>query len=760
MLGSRTRRMLGLALPLVGQLLALTGCWDGMSAVQSAATVQQLASISLSPPDSSLAAGVAQQMTATGIYGDGSKQDISARVAWTSSRTAIAAISAGGTAIGVSPGSAAITATANGIAGTTTLTVTGAQLVSIGVTPAAPSIALGTSLTLMATGVYSDQSIHDVTNAVSWQSGTPTVAAVSSTGKVTGARVGMTVVTATLGGVTSIGVALKVSGATLVSIALTPAIVSLANGTQQQFTATGTYSDRSTQDLSSIAAWNSSAPAEATIGSNGLAMATGVGTTSITATLGGISSTAVTLNVSGATLVSIAVTSAVPSLVLGLNEQLTATGTFTNHSTQDLTTAVTWTSSATTVADISSGITTSGLVTSHAAGSTNITATLGPVSSAPVGLSVTAATLVSIGITPGAASIALGTGEQLTATGVYTDNSTQDLTAAATWASSSAAVVSVSNATGSSGLATALTVGSTTITAVSGAITSNPVTLTVPAATLVSIAITPAAPSIVSGSTQQFAAIGSYSDGSTQDLSNQVAWASDNAAVAPISNASGSSGLATALTVGSATITASSGAITSNPVTLTVPAATLVSIAITPAAPSIALGSTQQFAATGTYSDSSTQDVTTQVAWASDNAAVAAISNVPGTQGLASGASAGTADISATLGSVGSASITVTVTSANLVSILFIHPPLTWRLGDAFPPQFQVIGTYSDGSQNSAMTSVTWTSSDTTVATIGNAGDYLGVLTVLTAGTVQITAAVGNITATTGLTILPAIDDQ
>ena len=41
-------------------------------------------------------------------------------------------------------------------------------------------------------------------------------------------------------------------------------------------------------------------------------------------------------------------------------------------------------------------------------------------------------------------------------------------------------------------------------------------------------------------------------------------------------------------------------------------AATLLSIAVTPANPSIATGTTQQFTATGTFSDNSTQNLTSQ----------------------------------------------------------------------------------------------------------------------------------------------------
>ena len=78
---------------------------------------------------------------------------------------------------------------------------------------------------------------------------------------------------------------------------------------------------------------------------------------------------------------------------------------------------------------------------------------------------------------------------------------------------------------------------------------------------------------------------------------------------------------------------------------LTVTAAALVSIAVTPANPTIAKGTTDQFTATGTYTDSSTQDLTSQVTWASATTSVATITS----GGLATGLSTGTSSISATL---------------------------------------------------------------------------------------------------------------
>jgi 6-phosphogluconolactonase (cycloisomerase 2 family) len=156
--------------------------------------------------------------------------------------------------------------------------------------------------------------------------------------------------------------------------------------------------------------------------------------------------------------------------------------------------------------------------------------------------------------------------------------------------------------------------------------------------TLSSIAITPATPSIVLGTTTQLTATGTYSDGSKKDVSSQVTWSSATTTVATVSTA----GLATSVAVGTSAITATLSGVTGND-TLTV--ITLVSIAITPANPTIATGKTQQFTATGTYTDKTTKDLTMSVAWTSATSAVAAIGP---TTGLASAVGTGTTMIGGT----------------------------------------------------------------------------------------------------------------
>src|SRR5512143_3875347 len=366
-------------------------------------------------------------------------------------------------------------------------------------------------------------------------------------------------------------------------------------------------------------------------------------------------------NNAGGSLISIEITPTNPSVACGTTQQLTATGKYSNGTTSNMTSLVSWTSSNTEVSTVNNA----GLAVSGAAGTTTITATSGSISGSST-LTITSAKLVSIAVFPTNPSIAKGTAQQFTAMGTYSDSTTQNLTNSVTWASSATNVATISNAAGSNGLAVSVTAGTTTITATSGSISGSS-TLTITPATLVSIEVFPTNPSIAKGTTHQFTATGIYSDSTKQNLTNSVTWASSAMNVATISNAAGSNGLAVSVTAGTTTITATSGSI-SGSTTLTITSAKLVSIAVFPTNPSIAKGTTQQFTAMGTYSDSTTQNLTNSVTWASSATNVATISNAAGSNGLAVSVSAGTTTITATSGSI-SGSSTLTITPATLVSI-------------------------------------------------------------------------------------------
>src|SRR6202040_3188932 len=174
-----------------------------------------------------------------------------------------------------------------------------------------------------ATGTYSDASTQNLTAQVTWASGTVATATITSAGLATGVGVGTSNITASLNGITSPADLLTVTGATLQSIAVTPANPSITKGATQQFTATGTFSDGTTQNLTSSVTWSSGTTSIATINTTGLATGAGIGTSTITATSGVISGSTV-LTVTAATLQSIAVTPANPSIPKGATQQFTA----------------------------------------------------------------------------------------------------------------------------------------------------------------------------------------------------------------------------------------------------------------------------------------------------------------------------------------------------------------------------------------------------------------------------------------------------
>jgi uncharacterized protein YjdB len=717
-------------------------------------TAATVTSIAVTPTNPSLPAGLSMQLRATATMSDQTTQDVTTQATWTSSSSSVATVNnetSKGLVAGVAAGSATISATFGGKAGTANATITRAELDSISVTPTAPSIAAGTSVQFTATGIFSDGTTNTI-DVVAWTSSSTEVATINSSGLATSSKAGTSVIRATMGDVTSPPVTLTVTGATLASIAVTPALPSIALGTKQQFVATGTYSDNSTQPLTSSVTWASASEDVAEIsnaqGTNGLATPLKLGTSAITASLDGVTSLPVTLTVTDATLVSIAVTPALPSIALGTKQQFVATGTYSDNSTQPLTSSVTWASAAEDVAEISNAQGTSGLATPLKVGTSAITASLDGVTSPPVTLTVTGATLVSIAVTPPNPSIPAGLSEQFTAIGTYTDNTTQDLTSQVSWSSSDVAVATISNAQGSNGLATAIATGSTSITAALGEVESSAATLTVNALTLRNITISPANATIPLATSLRFSATGHYSDDeatSTVDITTLVTWGSAAPLDLSVSNAPGSEGLAEGLveTEGSVRVSATLSGV-SGYADATVTSAALVSIAITPSSGAIPKGLMQDFIATGTYSDGTTADITTSVTWSSSDEAVATVSNDPESQGRAFGAGVGSATITAVHGQI-TGSATLQVTAATLVSIAVTPPNPSVPAGST--QQFTATGTYTDETTQDITGAVTWASDTLSVATVSNAAGSNGLATTSVAGTAHITAAQGDVTS-------------
>ncbi len=711
-----------------------------------------LQAIQVTPANPSITVGGTQQFVATGTYSDGSMQNITSSVSWSASVGAT--ITAGGLATaGATPGTSTIMATSGSISGTTTLTITN-SLVSIAVTPATASIAATTTQQFVATGTYADNSTSLITSTVTWASSNPTVATVSNSpgtqGLASGLTPGTSSITATLGSITSPPATLTVTSATLVSIAVTPANPAIVLQTQQQFTATGTFSDSSIQDISDTVTWSSSDTTKITITPSGVGsgVATGVGTTTnpvtISATKSGVTGST-TATVIPPTVLSIAITPTTAAsdpakLAMATSRRYRATATLANGSTLNVTSLATWSSSDTTIATVSTGLVRAASTVTNSSNPVTISATYNGVTQ-NLSINITNATVTSITVTPIAPTIPAGVLQTFFATATFSDSSTQDISADASWNSSNTSVATVNSV----GIAFSVS-SSTTPVSISAAFggQTGMAQLTVNSATLQSIAVTPTQTILTPGSSKNYQAVGHYSDGTTYFISSLVTWASTNTTVVSITNA----GTAAGLSAGIANITAAYQGVTSNSAGVLVTSSPLTSIAVAPSPAQVPVGVALQYTATGKFADQSTQDLTTNVTWASSQPQIATIGNTSGQQGLATGVAPGQTSITAVFASVVSTPpATLTVTNATLVSIAVAPSNPVVAHGTA--QQFTAAGTFSDGSVINLTSQVAWTSSDATVATIGNAG----LANTANAGTTIITATFNGIQGTTILTV-------
>ncbi len=523
------------------------------------------------------------------------------------------------------------------------------SLTSLSVTPSLADLALGRSVQLSVTGTYSDQTSKDLTHSAIWSTSDLKIANVDSSGLATSIGVGHAVLTATIDRM-SARASLTVADAALTSILVSPPTSSVALGQSVQLTATGTYSDKSTQDVTGLVTWSTSQPAVAIITSSGMANSKAIGSAIITATLRAFSG-ANQLVVSPAALVGLAVTSDHLIVAAGTTTQFTARGTFTDGSTQDLSSTVAWTSSSLPIVTVSP----SGLATGKAPGTSTISATQG-VLHGTAAMTVSSATILSLSVTAGTASIPLGLAAQFAAKGKFTDGSTQDLTNSVNWASSPAGIVSIS----ASGLASSHAVGAATVTASSGS-TRGTAPLNVSAAVLMGVDVRATNSSFPLGTTQQLIATGRLTDGTLRDITNTAAWSTSSGQVVSITN----NGFAAAVAQGTATISAAAPGASSTTVTgktvLAVSAPQLTAISISPDKPVVPTGSRQPLAATGTFTDGSKQDLTQTGAWSSANPQVANISP----SGIAIAQRAGTSTITSSFqGVVGSTLLTVQPSAA------------------------------------------------------------------------------------------------
>ena len=401
--------------------------------------------------------GATEQLSAK-VYDSNENVIADAPVAWSSSDPSVATVDANGLVTAVSRGNTTITAT-SGIQSANVVITVDLPADQIDIDPDSETLtSVGATVQLTAT-VYDENNdvIEDAT--VAWESDDTSVATVSTSGLVTAVSRGTTTITATSGDkskTASITVDLPAD-----QIDIDPDSETLTSvGATVQLSAT-VYDANNDIITGATVTWASGNTNVVTVDSNGLVTAVAVGSTEITATSDGESGSAtisvelpagsIEIDPQSATLTAVADTVQLTATVYDANKDIVSGAT------------VIWASSDPNVATIS----TSGLVTAVARGSTTITATSGSESDeADITVDLPAK---RIDIDPSSVTLSsVGATEQLTAT-VYDENSDIISGATVAWASSDTSVATVSL----SGLVTAVADGSANITASSDTISAS-----------------------------------------------------------------------------------------------------------------------------------------------------------------------------------------------------------------------------------------------------------------------------------------------
>jgi len=532
-------------------------------------------------------------------------------------------------------------------------------------------------------------------------------------------------------------------GATLKALALTPTNPSIALTINPQNTQTfqviAQYSFGNPKDITEQMTWLSLDTTVAKVNSQGVATAIGSGRVVITGTIQDPQTLKIfqvsTILTVVPQLTGITISPASAQISKGTTQQFMATGTYNDGTSPDITSLVTWSSTQSGVAAVSSSPGTQGLARAATPGSTSISASLGTVSSSPSVLTVSSANLVSISVAPAGPTVPLGTSQQLEATGTFDDTTKQDISGNVAWTTVNphSRVARVS----ATGVVTGLGLGGETITATdpsSGINSSSGVT--VDESSVAAINVLPVGmvmfygtqtpvPIMANGTEQQMRAVAIFKDGSSLDVTGieGIAWSSTDAAVATIVP---ETGLLATTGPGPVTITAALGSQQGN-TSLNVVTATLQSLVVAPNNAQVALGGFQNVVALATFlaADNITllqQDVSNAATWSVD--ANAAVSYVNGLQELATGVTTGTASLSASFTVPGGSAVVavapLNVSSAQLATISLAPGSAAVPLDGS--QQFLAIGNFTDGSQLDLSLLATWGSSDEAVTTVSPFG--------------------------------------
>jgi len=247
-----------------------------------------VASVSVSPVTSGVTVGQTAQLSAT--TRDSAGNVLTGRtVTWASSNSGVATVSGTGLVMGVTAGTATITAISEGQSGQASLSVSNVPVATVTVSPASASVTVGQTAQLSATAKDAAGNVLSG-RAVTWTSSNSGVVTVSGSGLVTGVAAGSATITAASEGQSGTA-SISVANVPVATVTVSPASASVTVGQTAQLSATA--KDAAGNVLSGRAiTWTSSNSGVATVTGTGLVTGVGAGSATGTATSEGQSGTA------------------------------------------------------------------------------------------------------------------------------------------------------------------------------------------------------------------------------------------------------------------------------------------------------------------------------------------------------------------------------------------------------------------------------------------------------------------------------------
>ncbi|MDB2387068.1 Ig-like domain-containing protein [Shewanella sp.] len=664
-----------------------------------------------------LARGNTQKFTALGRYSDGTSKPLTGlSVAdWRTSDKNMGVFSAPGVFTGGdTAGVVSVNVVKDGVSSNALkVNVTSAIITGISLSSQYDSIAKSQVTQLRAMATYSDSTVVEVSDSVAWELSNPSVADIDATGVLTGKLEGSTEIKATKEGFSSNPVNVTVTAAFITDITLIASKDTVAKGQGLTLVATAIYNDKTTSDITDSVIWRVDNTKAVTTISKGILAGKEAGVVKIKAVKDNVISDELTLTVTDAVITSITLGADKYSLADGQTVSLTAMAIYSDNTSGDITKDVTWTYSDNTIVTIQPD----GTLTGESPGKVDITASKDNAMSNKATFTVTTAVITSIMVTSAQNTVVDKESLILTATAIYSNNTSSNVSQTVAWELSKQDIASVQNDVGSSdAILTGKKPGVVNVKAFLDGAYSNEVKITVTSGVVKSLALSTSHDSISVGQTAQLTVIATYDDDSKREVNKKLVnslhfyFSFNNSIKLTIDN----NGIVKGESAGKANVKVKAGAIESNELVIIVTPAVIESIEVKADGDNTTtpIGKAQLFTLTATYSDGSTATPpVADVTWTVSDPQIA-INNSNVLRGLRLG------EVSMIANYKGLRSESkITVTDAEAESLRIV-PIRVVELAKNQKFSMNAGEFYTDGTVRNVTDSVTWLSDNESVVTV------------------------------------------